>query len=127
MITPSFASQFASKWTAAWNEHDLDAVLAHYREDVRFSSPFARTLAGEPDGVIRGRAALRRYFRRGLETFPDLHFEPMAALAGLRSVALHYRAVEDREAIEVVELDADGRVVSSAAHYSEEAVMPRGR
>ena len=71
--------------------------------------------------MIRGRAALRRYFRRGLETFPDLHFEPIAALAGLRSIALHYRAVEGREAIEVMELDRDRRVRRAAAHYGPPA------
>jgi hypothetical protein len=60
---------------------------------------------------------LREYFGRALQTFPALHFEPFAALAGVDSVALHYRSVEGREAIEVMELDPDHRVRRVAAHY----------
>jgi hypothetical protein len=118
VLSPNFTSEFAANWTAAWNAHDLEAVLAHYREDVVFSSPFAVTLEGVPDGTLRGLSELRRYFANGLRAFPELHFEPIAAFPGVSSIALHYRSVAGRDAIEVVELDARGRVRRATAHYA---------
>jgi ketosteroid isomerase-like protein len=118
VLTPSDTSDFAANWIAAWNAHDLERVLAHYREDVKFTSPFAVTLEGIPDGTLHGVAELRRYFQGGLRAFPDLRFEPIATFAGVSSLALHYRSVAGRDAIEVVELDQDGRVYRSTAHYA---------
>jgi hypothetical protein len=126
MPSPSLTEDFAADWIAAWNAHDLDRVLAHYRDDVTFTSPFAVTLEGVQDGTLHGLRELRRYFESGLRTFPELHFEPMGAFAGMGSIALHYRSVAGRDAIEVVELDSHQRVYRSSAHYAPGA-MPRGR
>jgi ketosteroid isomerase-like protein len=125
MITLS-PTDFEANWIAAWNAHDLERVLSHYRDDVTFTSPFAVTLEGVPDGTLRGLTELRRYFQSGLRAFPELHFEPIAAYAGVDSIALHYRSVAGRDAIEVVELDQHGRVHRSTAHYAPGA-MPRSR
>lgn len=121
MVSTEKAESFASDWVAAWNSHDLDRILAHYAEDIVFSSPFAADLVGAPDGVIAGLPALRAYFARGLEAYPDLHFELIAVLPGASSIAMHYRSVGGREAIEIVELDAAGLVRRAAAHYSAPA------
>ena len=118
MISHEQADRFATEWIGAWNAHDLDAVVAHYAEDVTFVSPFVAALTGEESAQIEGRAGLREYFGRALEAFPDLHFELYTALPGVSSVALHYRSVGGRLAIETMELDADGFVVRAAAHYS---------
>jgi len=126
VLKPSVTEEFAAKWIEAWNAHDVDGVLAHYRDDVTFTSPFAKALAGVPDGTLRGLSELRHYFQTGLRAFPDLHFEPIAAYAGVRSIALHYRSVGGRDAIEVVELDSNRRVHWSTAHYPP-GTMPRGR
>ena len=118
MIDHDQADRFATEWIAAWNAHDLDAIVAHYAEDVTFVSPFVAALTGEQTATIEGRAGLREYFRLGLEAYPDLHFDLFTALAGASSIALHYRSVGGRLAIETMELDADGFVVRAAAHYS---------
>jgi hypothetical protein len=118
MISPEQADRFATEWIGAWNAHDLDAIVAHYAEDVDFVSPFVAALTGEESARIEGRAALREYFRRGLDAFPDLHFELYTALPGVSSIALHYRSVGGRLAIETMELDPAGLVVRAAAHYS---------
>ena len=107
---------FEREWIEAWNAHDLERILSHYRDDVRFVSPIAARF-GAARGELRGRGALREYFARGLATYPGLHFQPIAALGGIASIALHYRSVEDRPCIEVMELDARGRVRRVAAHY----------
>ena len=115
-VSPDQVAAFEREWIDAWNAHDLDRILSHYRDDVRFVSPFAAG-AGARRGEIRGLSALRGYFELALASFPELHFQPITALGGIGSIALHYRSVEDREAIEVMELDARGQVRRAAAHY----------
>jgi SnoaL-like domain len=115
-LSSDLIAEFEHNWIEAWNAHDLERILSHYHEDIRFVSPIAARL-GAARGALRGRGALREYFARGLATYPELHFQPIAALGGIGSIALHYRSVEDRQAIEVMELDARGRVCRAAAHY----------
>ncbi len=112
------ARLFAEDWIAAWNSHDLDRILAHYADDVRFASPFVVELAGEPGGVIGGKTTLRSYFRKGLEAHPGLRFELLGVLVGVESVALYYRGVGGRMAAEVMRLDEDGEVREVQAHHS---------
>jgi hypothetical protein len=85
------AQEFARTWLAAWNARDLDAVLAHFADDVTFSSPMARRLVGGSEGVIRGKDALRAYWQRGLDAFPDLRFELLGVYLGIEELVLNYR------------------------------------
>jgi ketosteroid isomerase-like protein len=42
------AAPFVADWLAAWNAHDVEAVLAHFADDVLFSSPIAaRVMDGD--------------------------------------------------------------------------------
>ncbi len=109
--------RFAADWYASWNAHDLDRMLAHYREDVVFTSPFVARLGFGPDGRLTGKEKLRAYFSAGLERFPDLRFEPLALLTGSESVVLYYRSVEGRLSAEMMLLDSDGLVREVFAHY----------
>jgi len=67
----SFAREFAQDWVDAWNGHDLERILSHYDDEVLLTSPVAlKLLNGE--GTVRSKAALRDYFLRGLQAFPNL-------------------------------------------------------
>ena len=85
------ATEFAGAWLADWNRHDLDAILAHFTDDVVFHSPVAARLFPDSGGVIRGRDALREYWAEGLRQIPDLRFELLGVYAGVDSVVIHYR------------------------------------
>lgn len=111
------ASQLAQAWFAAWNNHDLDAILSHYAEDVEFQSPFITKLLDEPSGKITGKVALRDYFAKGLQAYPDLHFEPIQTLFGLDSLVLYYRSVNQLLAAELMVLNDQGLVIQVKAHY----------
>ncbi len=117
MPTEQLARQLAAHWIDAWNSHDLEAILAHYAEDVVVVSPVAASLLSDPSGTVRGKAALRAYFGRGLEAFPDLRFRLLDLMWGLSSVVLYYEDHNGTRAGEFMELDADGRVVRMFANY----------
>lgn len=64
---------FTQEWAAAWNAHDLDAVLRHFHDDVVFTSPVAARIVDGSGGVIRGKEALRAYWSDGLaDTQPQV-------------------------------------------------------
>ena len=44
---------FVREWLHGWNCHDLDAILAHYCEDMEMSSPYIAQMAGETSGRLR--------------------------------------------------------------------------
>jgi hypothetical protein len=85
------AQRFATAWVEAWNAHDLDAVLAHFTEDVVFTSPVAAQVVPDTAGVLRGRAALRDYWSTALARIPDLRFELVGVYAGIEHVVINYR------------------------------------
>ena len=90
MTTPDAAS-FADGWVRAWNAHDVEAVLAHFHDDVVFSSPVAARVLPETGGVVRGKAALREYWVTALATLPDLHFDLIDTYRGESLLVINYR------------------------------------
>jgi ketosteroid isomerase-like protein len=119
MLTAEFARRFAEQWIAAWNTHDLDAVLAHYTDDVEFSSPFIASLANEPTGTLKGKPAVREYWRRALDRFPDLRFTLIEVFSGATSLTILYHSVQNIRAAETFFLTPEGKVRAAAAHYDQ--------
>jgi ketosteroid isomerase-like protein len=95
---------FAEEWQAAWNRHDLDAVVAHYAEDAVFSSPLAARMFPESGGVLRGRAALREYWAAAFERNPQLHFELTTLHAGVDLLLIGFRTHDGIDRCEVLRL-----------------------
>jgi len=116
-VTKGEAWGQAEEWVAAWNAHDLELILAHYEEDVELTSPVAGRLLGTADGKVIGKAALRAYFQRGLEAYPELHFRLEEVFVGLNSLVLLYANQNGTHTAEFMELSADGKVVRVVAHY----------
>ena len=112
---PVDPQSFTDDWIAAWNARDLEAILSHYADDVVFLSPYAEQVTGT--GRVEGIAALRKYWRRGLDANPDLHFTFDAVLAGYDCLTVLYRNHRQQAVAETVEFDATGKVVRSFACY----------
>jgi ketosteroid isomerase-like protein len=106
-VTEIEVRQFAAAWVRAWNEHDVEAVLAHFADTVEFTSPVAARVVPESGGVVRGKAALRAYWNRALTQVPDLHFEVDAVYAGVGTVVIAYRNQAGGRVSEVLEFDGD--------------------
>lgn len=82
-MTVAEAWNFAEHWLSAWNAHDLTAILSHYNDNVELTSPVAARLLGTPHGKVVGKEDLRAYFQRGLDAFPQLHFQLQDVLCGI--------------------------------------------
>ena len=115
-MSPEETQAFATHWVAAWNSHDLPAIMTHYDESVELTSPFAARLLGT-DGKVITKANLQEYFRRGLEAYPDLHFELNEVFSGLRSVVLCYTNQSGTRVAEFMELLPNGKVTRVVANY----------
>jgi hypothetical protein len=118
MLTEQEAQEFAQHWVHAWNSRDLDEIMAHYSEDVVLVSPVAAKLLNDPSGTVRGKDALRAYFARGLEAFPNLNFELLDVMWGLSSVVLYYRNQKSTNTGEFMEIGIDRKVIRVVANYN---------
>lgn len=112
-----YAKQFAREWIEAWNNHDLEQVLAHYADDFEMNSPYIVQITGEPSGRLKGKAAVGAYWAKALAMIPDLHFELVSTLVGVNSITLYYKGARDRLSAEVFLFGPDGKVVEAFAHY----------
>jgi hypothetical protein len=118
MLRSQDRDQFAAHWIDAWNSHDLDAIMSHYADEVVLTSPVAARLLNQSSGTVVGKEALRQYFSRGLEAFPDLAFRLHDVLSGLNSVVLYYENHRATKTAEYMEFDAFNKVVRVVANYS---------
>jgi hypothetical protein len=119
MTTEADAKHFAHRYIAAWNSHDLDAIMSHYAQDVVLISPTAARLLEDPSGTVRGDAALRNYFKRGLEAYPNLHFELLDVMFGLSSIVVCFKNQKGTKTAEFMEFGKEGRATRVVANYSE--------
>ncbi len=114
------AQAFARDWIDAWNAHDLDRILAHYDDAVQLTSPVARRFLNGGT-TIHGKAALREYFRQGLEAYPNLRFDFLEVLWGIETVVVRYiNNVSGGPSAEVMLFNAAGKVTRVWANYDKE-------
>jgi hypothetical protein len=118
--THADADARGAAWANAWNTRDIDAVLAHFDENVTFRSSIAADLMGH--GTINGKSELRAYWVKALAGISSLHFTVERVLwdAELRELAVMYVAGlgdKRRHACERMRLDERGVVVEADALY----------
>lgn len=118
-LESSFARSFAQEWIDAWNSHDLERILAHYDDDVLLTSPVALKLLNG-DGTVRGKAALREYFQRGLQAFSNLRFDLIDILWGTETIVIYYvNNVRGSKTAEVMLLNHAGKIQRVWANYDQ--------
>jgi hypothetical protein len=118
--TPAGAEQFAREWAEAWNQLDVERVLAHFADAVMFTSPKAVDAVGT--ATVVGKEALRSYWRLALARIHRLHFKVVRVLwdPGARTLVIIYdrevNGLRDRAA-EILETRPDGLVVRGEVFY----------
>jgi ketosteroid isomerase-like protein len=101
---------FSQRWVAAWNAHDVEAVLRHFHEDVVFTSPVAAEILPETAGLVRGKSALRRYWTEALRRIADLRFVVEGVYQGIDTIVIAYR-------------NQDGKLVSEVLRFTGDLVI----
>jgi hypothetical protein len=116
-LSDARAQELAHEWLAAWNAHDLDAIMALYAPGVVFQTPTIIATLGIADGVVDGVEDLREHFARGLARLPDLCFDLDGVYTGVRSIAIAYRWADGTPVCELHEYDHDEKIVRVQALY----------
>src|SRR5262245_30660199 len=117
MTKESQLTEFACQWVAAWNSHNLDVIMSHYDADVVLTSPAAANILDDPSGTVEGNAALRNYFKLGLEVYPNLHFELIDVMFGLSSIVVCYKNQKGTKTAEFMEFGKNGKITRVVANY----------
>lgn len=119
-----FATYHVDKWIKAWNDHNLDAILSLYAEELEFSSPKIKVILGEnKDCKIGCKRELRAYFSISLERFPNLKFNITEFIVSDNKVVLEYSAnLDGKSIVNVIEKFEfeNGLVKKSSAYYGFE-------
>jgi hypothetical protein len=99
---------------------DSDRLCLEEVCENQLTSPLVSRILGA-ESSVHGKAALRAYFVRGLETYPDLKFDFWGAYPGHESLIVHYESVRGLRAAEYMRIDGSGRVCQVIAHYASPA------
>jgi len=119
------AQQFAAEWAAAWNAHDIEAVLRHFHEDATFSSPFAALVFPESQGRLSGKAAIRDYWAIGIARIPDLHFSIDTVFVGVDCIVIAYVNQKQVRVSEILKFAGD-LVIEGHGTYAQGVANPTG-
>ena len=112
------AQKFAKEWIESWNSHDLTAILKHYSDDIEITTPMIKMAIGIENGSLKGKALVADYWGKALAKIPDLRFELIEVTTGVDSIALYYKSVMNKMAIEVMFFNEHGLVNKMIAHYT---------
>ena len=113
------AQKFAKEWIECWNSHNLDNIINHYSEDIEITTPMIKLAGGIESGTLSGKKAVREYWDIALTKIPDLHFELIDVTQSINSIAIYYKSVMNKKAIEVMFFDDKGLVNKMIAHYTD--------
>lgn len=104
---------------AAFNEHDLEALLGLYHEEARHYSPKLKLRQPESEGWISGKPALRTWWQDAFDRLPGLLYTPSSYTADEQGVFMEYRRQVPGEADMYVaeKLDIRGGLIIGSRVY----------
>ncbi len=80
----------ATQWFAAFNEHNLEQLLALYHDEAAHYSPKLKIRQPETNGFVKGKDALRAWWRDAFDRLPTLRYEPTTLTANDERVFMEY-------------------------------------
>lgn len=110
----------AHKWFAAFNDHNLEALLFLYDDEAEHFSPKLKIKKPETNGLVKGKKALHDWWEDAFKTIPTLHYRVTSLTADNDRVFMEYiRSVEneaDMRVAEVLEIK-NGKIVFSRVYH----------
>lgn len=111
----------AEAWFEAFNAKDLERLLALYHPDAEHYSPKLKIRQPETNGLIRGKDALRAWWRDAFDRLPSLRYEIRSLTANNERVFMEYvrhvQGEDDLQVGEVLEI-SNGKIHRSRVYHS---------
>lgn len=121
MSTASLNEKIAGQWFAAFNNHNLENLLALYDEQAAHYSPKLKIRQPESNGLVSGKQALRAWWKDAFERLPELHYEVTSLTANTGRVFMEYIRKVPGEAdmlvAEVLEINQNGLIIASRVYH----------
>jgi ketosteroid isomerase-like protein len=112
--------QIAVKWFDAFNTHDLEKLLVLYHENAEHYSPKLKVRKPETNGLIKGKATLRDWWKDAFDRLPSLKYEVKKLTADDDQVFMEYirhvNGEEDLSVGEVLQIK-NGLIVFSRVYH----------
>lgn len=110
----------ALRWFAAFNAHDLEALLELYADDAEHYSPKLKERQPGTKGMISGKQALRSWWRDAFDRLPTVQYDVVKLTADEQQVFMEYirhvQGEEDLRVGEVLEI-REGSIVASRVYH----------
>ncbi|HEY5825533.1 MAG TPA: nuclear transport factor 2 family protein [Cyclobacteriaceae bacterium] len=119
-MTNEELSQIATQWFDAFNKQDLEALLSLYDNHAAHYSPKLKVHHPETQGLIKGKEALRSWWKDAFERLPSLKYEVIRLTPHENRVFMEYiRHVDKEEDLYVGEMLEvhDGLIIASAVFH----------
>lgn len=111
----------ALAWFEAFNAHNLEQLLELYHDDAEHYSPKLKLRHPETRGLIKGKAALRTWWRDAFVRLPSLKYNVISLTANEDRVFMEYtRHLDGEEELrvgEVLEISAN-KIIASRVYHS---------
>ena len=120
MISKRHFIRIAEQWFDAFNEHDLEKLLALYHDNAEHYSPKLRVRNPESKGLIIGKKALHTWWKDSFERLLSLKYTPQRMIVDDSIIFMEYTRFVDGEEVlpvgEVLEVK-DGLIISSRVYH----------
>ncbi|MEO8086573.1 MAG: nuclear transport factor 2 family protein [Bacteroidota bacterium] len=109
----------AKKWLNAFNEHDLEKLLELYDASAVHFSPKLKAKKPETNGMVKGKEAMRDWWRDAFQRLPGLVYKEQSLTANSERVFMEYeRIVPGEENMNVAEvLEIKNGLISASRVY----------
>jgi len=112
--------EIAKAWLSAFNDHDLEKLLALYHDNAEHFSPKLKIRKPETNGMVRGKNALRAWWQDAFERLPGLTYKENSITANSERVFMEYTRIvpgeENMQVAEVLEIQNNLIVASRVYH-----------
>jgi hypothetical protein len=110
----------ARRWLAAFNAGNVEAVVDLYADDAVHESPKVRTTMPDSGGKLKGKAAMRDWWKQALGRQPGITYDLTALTSDQSRAVIEYvRRAPGEEPLAVAEAFEvrDGKIVHSVVYH----------
>jgi limonene-1,2-epoxide hydrolase len=112
--------EIAKTWLRCFNEHNLENLLALYDEQAIHFSPKLKVHRPETNGLIKGKASLRDWWKDAFQRLPELQYREVSLTADEQRVFMEYTRIVPGEpemnVAEVLEIE-NGLIIRSRVYH----------